>query len=328
MVTVKRYRKIDESAWNLFITTSANATFILDRGFLDYHKNRFKDHSLMLYNDQKPIAVFPANEKGNKIFSHGGLTYGGLIVAPRMKLLTTLSCFYAITKYYHRKGFKTLLYKPVPSFFHTVPFHQDSYALFLLKSKLAAVNTGFVTDLSNSPALSSRRMRMVRKAQTHGITITRARNCKAFWKDILVPRLVKRFGTKPVHTEREIEMLRKRFPTKIIQYHAVKDGAVVAGVTIFWDRWVAHAQYIAATDEDHQTGALDYLFWRFMTHEFKQAHYVSFGTTNMGSSDGRALSRGLVEWKEGFGAIMFPYTCYTVETKNYQRITNMFRINE
>lgn len=315
---VKRYTAADASGWNEFIAASANATFLLNRGFLEYHKNRFADHSVLLYQDKKLVALFPANAKGGVIFSHGGLTYGGLIVAPATKLLTTLSSLYAILAYYHQKGFKKVLYKPVPPFFHVQPFYQDIYALFLAKAKLTAMNSGFVTDMRSTPVISTRRMRMVRKAQKYGITVARARDCKTFWKEILTPHLDKRFGAKPVHTEGEIEMLRKRFPAKIQQYHAVKDDKIIAGVTIFWDRGVAHSQYIASNEIGRTTGALDYLFWHLITHEFKHARYFSFGTTNMGSTDGGALSRGLLEWKEGFGTTMVPYPCYDIETKNYR----------
>lgn len=318
MITVRRYRKTDESAWNVFVATSANATFILNRRYMEYHNKRFSDHSLIVYDDQKLIALFPANQKGKTIYSHGGLTYGGLIVAPEIKLITTLSCFYAITKYYHRKGFKTVVYKPVPSFLHTAPFYQDSYALFLLKSTCAALNTGFVADLTHKPALSSRRMRMVRKAQKYGITVVRAPDCKAFWKDILVPRLEKCFRTKPVHTAGEIELLRARFPLNIVQYVARSGGRIVAGATLFIDRRVVHTQYIASTALGRQTGSLDYLFWHLMTHEFADCRTFSLGTTNMGSSDGRALSRGLVQWKEGFDTHMVPYPCYAIKTNNYR----------
>lgn len=320
MITVKRYKASDESIWNDFIANSANATFILDRRFLEYHKERFRDHSLMLYDGVRLTALFPANQSKAHITSHGGLTYGGLIVGLNTKLLTTLSCFYAVLAYYHQKGFKKVLYKPVPSFFHIQPFYHDIYALFLAKAKFTAVNTGFVTDMRVHPVISARRMRLVRKAQKHGITIVKARDCRRFWNEILMPHLAKRFTATPVHTADEIELLRNRFPKNIIQYHAVGEKKIIAGVTIFWDRGIAHSQYIAGSEVGREAGALDYLFWRLMTHEFKQARYFSLGTTNMGSLDGKDLSHGLVEWKEGFGAHMFPYPCYTIETNNYKAL--------
>jgi hypothetical protein len=320
MITVQRYRNGNESAWNTFIAASSNATFILDRRYMDYHKDRFSDHSLMLYESNKLIALFPANEKGGTIYSHGGLTYGGLIVGKTMKLLTTLSSFYAITSYYYHKGFKKILYKPVPSFFHSTPYYQDNYALFRLDARLTTMNTGFAVDLKTHPSISKRRLRMVEKAKKNHIHIEKAVHCLTFWNDILIPHLKDKFHTNPVHTAGEIELLRRTFPKNIVQYNAILGKSIIAGTTLFIDRNVVHVQYIASSDIGRSVGALDYLFGYLMTKTYKSFLFFSFGTTNMGSTDGRALSRGLVEWKEGFDAHMFPYPWYTIETKNYKAL--------
>lgn len=320
MITVKRYTASDKLIWNDFVAGSANATFILDRQYMDYHKERFEDHSLMLYDGLRPIAIFPASESKTSLASHGGLTYGGLIVAPATKLFTTLSCMYSMVKYYHQKGFKHIIYKPVPWFFHTTPYFQDLYALFLLGSTLGALNTGFVTDLTHPKTVSKDGRYMIRKAGEHGVHVARARDCRTFWRDILVPHVTKRFKTKPVHTVEEIELLRHRFPKNILQYHAMIRGEIVAGVTIFLDRGVAHCQYIAGSALARKTGANDYLLWHLITRTFRNLRFFSLGTANMGSPDGRTLSRGLVAWKEGFGAAMAPYPCYDIETKNYRAL--------
>ena len=44
---------------------------------MDYHKDRFEDYSLMVFKDEKLVAVLPANRVEDKLFSHQGLTYGG-----------------------------------------------------------------------------------------------------------------------------------------------------------------------------------------------------------------------------------------------------------
>ena len=319
-MNVKLYNPKQESVWNSFTAGSGNATFILDRRFLEYHKHQFRDNSLLLYDQKNLVSVFPGSESEDIIYSHGGLTYGGLLVKPNVSLLTTISCFYALSRYYHNHGYTKIIYKPVPTFFHTNPYYQDLYALFLLRATLTAMNTGFVTQL---PAkISKRRMRLITKAQKHRIGIERANNCYSFWDKILVPHLASKFHTKPVHTFKEIEALRGRFPNNIIQYNALLNDMVIAGTTIFVDRGVAHSQYIASSELGRQTGALDYLFWHLLTKEFKSLRYFSFGTTNMGSVDGRELSRGLVEWKEGFGAHTVLYPCYTIETKNYIYLNN------
>ena len=49
---------------------------MFDRNYMDYHKDRFKDHSLLFYNDGKLIALLPMSEHDEMLVSHGGLTYG------------------------------------------------------------------------------------------------------------------------------------------------------------------------------------------------------------------------------------------------------------
>ena len=54
---------------------------------MDYHAERFLDHSLMLYEEGRLAAVLPANMDAEGVLaSHDGLTYGGLVVAPTITL--------------------------------------------------------------------------------------------------------------------------------------------------------------------------------------------------------------------------------------------------
>ena len=47
---------------------------------MDYHNDRFKDHSLMVFKDDKLIALLPANIVDFNLRSHQGLTYGGFLL--------------------------------------------------------------------------------------------------------------------------------------------------------------------------------------------------------------------------------------------------------
>ena len=63
---------------------------------MDYHSDRFQDFSLMVFDKDKLIAVLPANRVDNAIYSHQGLTYGGLVLNSKAKLSSTLSIFESI----------------------------------------------------------------------------------------------------------------------------------------------------------------------------------------------------------------------------------------
>ena len=47
---------------------------------MEYHKDRFQDYSLMVFDENKLVAVLPANRVEVEVFSHQGLTYGGLVL--------------------------------------------------------------------------------------------------------------------------------------------------------------------------------------------------------------------------------------------------------
>ena len=71
MITIRRYTPQDAPLWDSFVCNSKNGTFMLQRGFMDYHAARFVDFSLLFWDDAKLIALLPLNLKDNRVFSHG-----------------------------------------------------------------------------------------------------------------------------------------------------------------------------------------------------------------------------------------------------------------
>ncbi|MFT7164355.1 MAG: hypothetical protein ACI9CZ_000928, partial [Flavobacterium sp.] len=84
--SVRKYQESDYANWNAFIGQAKNATFLFHRDFMEYHKDRFQDNSLIVSYKDKWIGVMPANKVGNETFSHQGLTYGGLVYNEKSKL--------------------------------------------------------------------------------------------------------------------------------------------------------------------------------------------------------------------------------------------------
>ena len=85
-ISVQPYNESFCGTWNEFVGASRNATFLFNRAFMDYHKDRFVDASLLLYDErERLLALFPASlhldEK--EVRSHGGLTYGGFLLGKR-----------------------------------------------------------------------------------------------------------------------------------------------------------------------------------------------------------------------------------------------------
>ena len=61
MLKVDRYDPSRADQWNRFVATSRNGTFLFDRRYMDYHKNRFEDLSLVISKDDRIVALLPAN---------------------------------------------------------------------------------------------------------------------------------------------------------------------------------------------------------------------------------------------------------------------------
>ena len=93
-ITIRTYNETDFEAWNKLVSESKNGTFLFDRNFMDYHKHKFQDFSLMIYNEKnKLIAIMPAHRIGDEVYSHLGLTYGGIIIKKDLRLTVFFEVF-------------------------------------------------------------------------------------------------------------------------------------------------------------------------------------------------------------------------------------------
>ena len=117
MIEVKKYRNELKEDWNSFLNESKNGTFMFQREFIEYHKKKFVDYSLMLYKNDKLIGLLPANIDGKILNSHGGLTYGGLIVEKNIKLNEYLKIFKSMLSFLDKNGISELNYKSIPIFY-------------------------------------------------------------------------------------------------------------------------------------------------------------------------------------------------------------------
>ena len=81
-MTICRYTPDKAALWDEFVGRSRQGTFLFERAYMDYHQDRFADHSLMVYRKARLFALLPANATDGVLWSHQGLTYGGLLTGP------------------------------------------------------------------------------------------------------------------------------------------------------------------------------------------------------------------------------------------------------
>ena len=139
MISVVRYSDDKAMQWNQFNKQSKNSLFMFDRRYMDYHRDRFTDHSLLFYDEDKLIALLPMSEHGEVLISHGGLTYGGFISDTKMKQHIMMDCFKALIEYAKDNKFKSIRYKCIPHIYHTQPAEEDRFALFAYGANLVTV---------------------------------------------------------------------------------------------------------------------------------------------------------------------------------------------
>jgi hypothetical protein len=307
-MNIIRFDKSRISEWNEFVSQAKNGVFLFERSYMSYHEDRFVDHSLMIFQNNKLIALLPANERDNKIFSHGGLTFGGLLMTYEVKAKEAVLLIEEIVSYYKACGIKEITYKAIPYIFHKYPSQEDLYALFRNSFSLYRRDVSSVVDLSNPIRFSETKRQALTKCSKAGVEICENQNFSEYWE--LLQNVLSKFGVKPVHTLQEIQILKSRFFEKIRLFEARVDGSLLAGIVIYDYCEVVHTQYMANSGEGRKLGALDFLNLKLITEYFSNRKYFSFGISN--ENDGWYLNEGLVQQKEMMGGRGVTYDSYKI----------------
>ncbi len=309
---IVRYSPDLQPQWDSAVKSSKNGTFLHLRDYMDYHSDRFADHSLLLCDDKGNIlACLPACIEGCTLYSHRGLTYGGWIIPSKhFTTATMLDCWQLMNEYLLRHGISTLVYKPSPHIYHSYPAEEDLYTLFRYNATLSASLVSSAIDLDSPLPFNENSRRNLKKALAAGIVISTSTDYAEYW-NILTRLLCDRYNTSPVHSLDEIRLLAERFPNNIRLFTATLHSEIIAGAVIYYTDRVAHAQYIAASPRGKELNALPLLFRHIIDHECRDCRYFDFGTSC--EDKGRYLNSGLIAQKCGMGGRAIVYNEYTVE---------------
>ncbi len=311
MLTFRRYTAADRELWDRFILASKNGTFLFMRDYMDYHQDRFTDFSVIATGPSGQVAaLFPANRVTHRLVSHAGLSYGGMVIDYSMTLTRAMDVFGGWLDYCREQGIVEIVYKTVPVIYHRIPADEDRYALFRYGAALYRRESLSVVDLGANVPLQDRRRRGARKAAKHRLVVSESGDIEEFWP-ILQANLRSQHNEEPVHTAAEMRLLRDRFPDNIKLFGVFQDSRLCAGSVLYYAGPTIHAQYIASTEHAREVGALDLLFISLIEAARKQARYFDFGNSN--EEEGWHLNRGLVDFKEGFGARAVSHDFYRLE---------------
>ena len=308
---IRRYRREDKELWNSFVSKARNATFLFDRNYMDYHADRFDDNSFMFYHKGKLKAVLPANVSGDTLYSHQGLTYGGLLLDKKATVEDVLECFDSLNSWLRENGISKVVYKALPWIYQQYPSEEDLYALtWKCKAQLISRNIASTIVIDNKLKFAESRKSGIRKALSLNIEVGESNDVDGFWH-VLEDNLGNRYNAKPVHTSSEMKLLMSRFPNNIKLYVAKMNGEIVGGTLIYVTPQVVHTQYISASVEGKKHGALDLLFDYIINKVYANCRYFDFGKST--EQGGAYLNEPLIFQKEGFGGRGVCYDWYQWE---------------
>lgn len=311
-VSVSAYDATRAQEWSTFVRASRNGTFLLEREYMDYHSDRFVDASCMVSQGDQLVAVMPASRRENEIISHGGLTYGGLILSPDVGAALALQCMEAVVEHYRLTGAEALLVKPVPHIYHRLCAEDELYALFRLGFQLVRRDLSSTIDLrAQSPLrLTKGRKWGINRARKLGYVVAASTEFEAFM-ELEAAVLRERHNTTPVHSGAEMRLLATRFPDSVRLFTAKSGNRLDAGVIVYDCGATVHAQYIASNEYGRDACATDLIIHELVTQTYASRRYFDFGIST--TAGGTVLNEGLAGFKESFGARATVYDHYRLQ---------------
>lgn len=307
-LTAEPYHPRQRDEWDELVSVARARHFFFERGYMDYHADRFADSSYVVRLGGRAIAAFPASVRGTEVVSHGGLTFGGFLSTPHLTVARAISALEAVSEALRSVGISRLIWKPVPHIYHVAPAEEELYALHGAGAVLIKREVSAAVLPGTSPGYAAERRRALARARSAGVVVAEDDHI-ADYMALLSVVLRDRHGADPVHTAAEMRVLANRFSDNIRLFTARLDGEMLAGVLVYETFRAAHAQYIAAGPRGQELGANDIVFDHLLADVYRDKCF-DFGISNERSGE---LNPGLMRNKEGFGARAIVHDRYLLE---------------
>jgi hypothetical protein len=305
--TLSLYHPDLKGRWDDFIGVAKNGNFLFFRDYMDYHSDRFVDHSLMFYLNRSLIGCVPATRIGRTLHSHRGLTYGGLVMHPDIRLNAVLAITKRLADHLRDSDLDGLVYNPMPHIYHRLPAEEDLEAFAKLGGQI--VNSKAISVLragDHRDLFSNNRRRDVDRFRKLGLALGRSNDFGAFMT-LCALHLSQRFSAKPLHTVAEIRALANRFPNNIQLYAVHNHSQMIAGVILYCNALCAKIQYLAHDDLGKEACAATAILAYIIDNILPPNTWLE-----LGHSVGLAgeFNEGVFAYKESLGA-------RTVEIRSY-----------
>ncbi|MDC1004740.1 hypothetical protein OAQ34_03855 [Opitutales bacterium] len=298
LLSVKEYNQSYSLLWDEFLDRCRNSLFLFKRQYMEYHKDRFVDHSLMFFEGNRLLAVLPASIKNNQLYSHAGLTFGGFLYPAKLGVCQILDIFDCLISYLKKNHFTGLTYKLIPSIFHEVPTEEDLFALYTLGARIAKRELSTAVSFENQIKFSKGKREGVKKAIKHDLCFRESTDFEKLFE--IGSKIMKdRHDLAPVHNSNEMKYLKSIFPENIRMFEVSNENEMLACTLIYEYGNTIHTQYMYNTDMGLSCGALDFLMDQVIQKYRNNKKFLSFGIST--EDGGKKLNIGLQRQKEMFG---------------------------
>lgn len=310
MITLEDYSEIHRSAWENLVDCSFNGTFMHKRSFLDYHKDKYDDCSLVIKKDNIISAIFPAARTTDSIVSHPGLAVGGLVYNDKIRGTDIVDILSKIKIYFNHKN---IVYKATPTEFHRHAVSDDIWALFVLgASKSSCDISAILNPLTTNYEYRSERKQELSSLKNNivisAMDLSNIDLVQEFWDKVLLPNMDK-YKINPTHSPEDIVYLYKKFPVFVkglLARHT--NGKMLSGLIIFRFNKCYHVQYSVSNSKGRALNSLTLLHHYMIEHLPSDVHFYNFGKST--ENYGYKLNTNLYYYKNGFGGGSMNYDVY------------------
>ncbi len=298
-IDIKKYNSLDKKFWDEFIPFTSNGTFLHQRDYMDYHKDRFEDFSLMIYSGNRLLALFPAHIEGKHVISHSGLTYGDVLLDKKLKSDLVYEILQNLFEHLKNNNINQLEIKAVPVFFKSELEDNSVYHYWKSGGVVQKIQAYYLVD-AHSFRLNTNRKRNINKIrQNKDLTISTSKDLLPDYWELLSRNLRNKHNALPVHTLDEMDYLMRMFPENIGLYTVSDENKLLAGIVVYKVNQTLHFQYIGAVQDPEERNSIDYLTYSIIKENIGNYKYISLGSAE--NTDG-SPNHSLIYWKESFGA--------------------------
>lgn len=316
MLKIKIYNEKEHyKIWDDFVNKSYNGTIFHLRKFINYHpKDRFNDCSLLIYDKDKLISVFPAailEKNGEKTLkSHPGTSYGGPVIDKNISIKESYDIIRSLENFVAENNISNIEFRIAPKIYNKYPTDQLDFALVrndYIREDEELSTCYYLPDYLNKSddeilsMFSSNTRRNIKKSLKSGLSfgiIDTESGIKEF-HDILTENLTKH-NTKPVHSLDELIYLNNEFGDRINIFAVWKDKEMLSGTLVLKINDVANHIFYSAVNYNYQEiRPVNYGVFMLLKHlACKGDKYLNYGIST--EDGGKFINWGLFKFKEGF----------------------------